>query len=99
LFNDRDLNIIEARIYLKPQKGLLVNVPAAMHINGANPVEWNPGDDIALPGATGEKDKLKGGIVSLGGTPVRKWTVEAGAADLDKGALDDILILVKYGIS
>jgi hypothetical protein len=99
LFADRDLNIIQTRIYLKPQKGLSVNVPATMNINGANTVAWNSGDDIALPGTTGEKDKMKGGTVNLGGTPVRKWTIETGAADLDKDMLDDIFILVKYKIS
>ena len=69
-----------------------------MKINGNNTVTWTASDDIALAGNTGDTNKLKGGTVSLNGTPVKKWTIDISNNDLNKNDLEDILILIKYKI-
>ncbi len=70
--------------------------PATLNITGAHAVTWSPAEDIALPGSTGEKNKMKGGTVNLSGSPVRKWTIEAGVTGLNKDSVDDVLIVLKY---
>lgn len=91
-----DLVIDQTKIWLKPVRGLPVTVPASLKVNGNNSVTFSASEDIALPGATGNHDKLKGGTVNLSGSPVKTWTLDAGTAGFDKNNLDDILILIKY---
>lgn len=57
------------------------------------------GEDIQMSGSSGNTDKIKGGNVSLSGTPIKKWTIASEADGLDKESLDDILVLVKYKVS
>ncbi|MBI1926539.1 hypothetical protein HYR99_20135 [Candidatus Poribacteria bacterium] len=93
-------SIAETKIYMKPKKGLSLTTPAALSINGTTAVTWNPSDDIAMPGITGDKDKIRGGTADLSGsTPIKTWTIHAGNDGLDKDLLDDILILIKYTVS
>lgn len=99
LFIDMNLNIAQTKIYLKPKKGMALDTPPAMNINGSYAVTWVAGEDIEMAGSSGNKDKIKGGTLNLSGTPVKKWTINAGVDGLDKAILDDILILIKYGVS
>ncbi|MEK7397543.1 MAG: hypothetical protein AAB116_11475 [Candidatus Poribacteria bacterium] len=93
-------NIAKTKIYLKPKKGLSLDIPATMKINGTEAeVTWSSGDDIKMPDATSNKDTIRGGAVELSGNPIETWTINAGNNGLDKDVLDDILILVKYSIS
>jgi hypothetical protein len=100
LFIDKNLEIKPpTKIYLKPQKGLSAVTPATLNINGANTVAWDTGEDIDMPGSSGDKDKIKGGTVNLSGTPIKTWSINTGNNGLDKDSLDDILILVQYKVS
>jgi hypothetical protein len=96
LIAQRTLAIAQTKVYIKPKADAAVSPPATMNINGANAVTWSPAEDIALPGSTGEKNKMKGGTVNLSGSPVRKWTIEAGVTGLNKDSVDDVLIVLKY---
>ncbi len=95
LFIDKTLTITEAKIYLKPKKGLSISTPTPM-----NAVTWETSEDIEVPGRTDpEIDKIKGGKVSISGNIPITWTINAGVNGLNKDELDDILILLKYTIS
>ena len=98
LLSGMDLVIDQTKIWLKPVRGLPVTVPASLKVNGNNSVSFSASEDIALPGTTGNQDKLKGGTVSLSGSPLKTWTLDAGTSGLDKSNLDDILILIRYKI-
>ncbi len=98
LLTSKTLTLVQTKVYLKPKQGMSVGTPAPMKINTKD-VAWDTGDDIAMPGSSGAKDKMKGGAAPLGGSPVKTWEINAGNNGLDKGGLDDILILVKYAVS
>ncbi|KHE92194.1 MAG: hypothetical protein K8F52_01450 [Candidatus Scalindua rubra] len=99
LFIDKTLNITEAKVYFKPKKGLsIISIPT-MGFNGVN-AEWNTDVDIAMPGRSEEKDKMKGGTLSINGrNPIDEWTINTDDNGLDGNVLEDILILIKYRIS
>ena len=94
----RDKNLVTTRtnIYLKPQSGKSITLPASLKINGANTVSWDDEDDISHSASTGDIQKIIAGTVSLTGSPIKKWDINAGVNGLIKGELDDILILIKY---
>ena len=96
VLSDKDLVIDQTKILLKPVRGMEVTIPADLKVNGNNKVNFSAAEDIALPGVTGNQDKLKGGTVNLSGSPVQTWTLDAGTDGLDKSNLDDILILIRY---
>lgn len=93
---DKNLVTTQTNIYLKPQSGKSITLPASLKINGANTVSWNAGDDLSHSASTGDINKVKGGTVSLAGSPIKKWDINAGVNGLIKDELDDILILIKY---
>lgn len=80
-------------IYLKPQKGKSMTLPAGLKIS-TKPVSWDSGLDVGLP-ASG---KIKGGTVAITGSPLVKWKVTAGAGSLKEDEVDDLLILMQYSI-
>jgi hypothetical protein len=99
LFIDKTLNITEAKVYFKPNKGESIST-TPININGAD-VVWPVGEDenIEMPGSSGDDDKLKGGTVNINGRdPIDEWTINAGDNGLDRNVLEDILILIKYKI-
>ncbi len=86
---DEELQISEVTVYLKPKEKEPVNVPLQFSVNGTGkPDQWTPA-----------YANFKEGKVSLSGSPIKKWTIDAGTPGLDKEKLDDILILIKYTIS
>lgn len=95
---DKDLILDKVTILLKPVAGTTVTVPSNLKINGNNTVSWSAAEDIELPGAAGNTDKIKGGTVNLTGSPVKQWTIEAGTGGFDKDNLEDILVLIRYKI-
>lgn len=97
LLSQKDLVMTMAKVYLKPKKDSTITTPASFNLNGSS-VTWADGDDIVFPGATGNKNKLKGGTVNLTGDPIKQWTIDAGNNGINKDNLDDILILLKYRI-
>ncbi|MGE5402559.1 MAG: hypothetical protein ACM3S2_19355, partial [Ignavibacteriales bacterium] len=97
IFMDKDLILNETIIYLKPKAGCEVTVPDGMVINNVS-VTWSDAEDIAYAGAEDGKNKIKGGTVALAGSPVTTLTIAPGAQGLDTANLEDVLILVKYGI-
>jgi hypothetical protein len=99
LFIEMGLNIVEAKIYLKPKKGTVVTLPVTLNINGFNNVTWDSGEDVAMPATSGSEGKIKGGTVSLGGDPKKQWTIDAGAGGLDANVLEDLLIWIRYKIT
>jgi hypothetical protein len=38
------------------------------------------------------------GTVSVSGSPIRSWSIEAGPGGLDKTSLEDLLLLVRYTV-
>jgi hypothetical protein len=99
LFIDKTLNITEAKVYFKPNKGESIST-TPININGAD-VVWPVGEDenIEMPGSSGDDDKLKGGTVNINGRdPIDEWTINVGDNGLDRNVLEDILILIKYKI-
>ncbi|MEW5744518.1 MAG: neuraminidase-like domain-containing protein [Nitrospirota bacterium] len=98
LFGDKPLALLQTKIYLKPKRGKTVAAPAALKM-GTVAVAWDAGEDIAMTGSAGEKDKLKGGAVALQGSPLQKWSIDAGDNGLDKDAVEDILVLMKYKVT
>jgi hypothetical protein len=95
LLASRELTLVKpAEVYLKPKGNAVAAVTGTMKLNGANSVAWTPtGQGSAVTG------RYKNGTVDLIGTPFRTWTIEAGENGLDKEAIDDILILVRYSAS
>ncbi len=70
-----------------------------MGFNGVN-ADWNIDIDIAMHGSREEKDKLKGGALSINDrNPIDEWIINTGDSGLDGNVLEDILILIKYRIS
>lgn len=92
---DKDLSIMEVKVYLKPKKGIEITAPGAMNFNEGISVLWDPTLDIPQSTAA-EENKLKGGIVSLTGSPVKIWKIDVGSDGIDKEKIEDILIFVKY---
>jgi hypothetical protein len=101
---DRQLNISKTTVYLKPKKGTAIALPTTMNINirnpvnGGIPVAWNSLEDIPLTGNTGSNDIIKVGSVSLTGSPLGTWRINAGNQGIDKDKIEDILILIQYQI-
>ncbi|MGH7845743.1 MAG: neuraminidase-like domain-containing protein [Candidatus Binatia bacterium] len=88
---DKDLSISELAVYLKPKaKDPIDTAGLALTLNGAN---VNGGWTL-LPSTN-----LREGKVALPGSPLKKWTVAAGIDGLDKDAVEDILLLIKYTIA
>jgi hypothetical protein len=98
LLQSKGLTLVQTKIYLKPSEGNTITPPNPCKVNGKN-VTWAAGDDIGHSASTGGKNKLKGGTIALTGSPVKKWTLDAGLNGLDTGKLDDIILLMKYKIS
>jgi hypothetical protein len=98
LFAEKQLALLQTKVYLKPKPGMTVALPAVLKV-GDVAVVWDNGEDIALAGSAGEKDKLKGGTVGLQGSPLQQWSIDAGTDGLSKDSLDDVLILMKYKIT
>ena len=94
---DKDLAITQTKIYLKPQPGKSITMPAGMKINGTE-ILWNVDDDVSYSGSNGNINKIKGGTVEISGSPIKKWDMDAGVIGLIKEEIDDILILIKYRI-
>jgi len=96
---DKTLAITKTKIYLKPQSEKSITLPASLIVNETNTISWTDGDDVSYLGSTGDKNKIKGGTVSItAGSPIKKWDIDAGVDGLNKEELDDILILIKYKI-
>jgi hypothetical protein len=95
---DKELSMNEVKVYLKPKRNMAVTVPSTMTINEANPVTWNSAEDISVNGDASENDKIKTGTVSLTGSPLQKWKIDAGVNGINKDKVDDILVLIKYRI-
>jgi hypothetical protein len=98
LFAEKQLALLQTKVYLKPKPGMTVGLPAALKV-GDVAVVWDNGEDIALAGSAGEKDKMKGGTVGLQGSPLQQWSIDAGTDGLSKDSLDDVLILMKYKVT
>lgn len=96
IFLNETESIIETKIYLKPTKDNSLTHPNIM-IN-ASSISWVSGNDIALPGSIGDKDKLICYLDTSAGDPVKKWTINLGTNTFNRNILDDILILIKYKI-
>jgi hypothetical protein len=91
----QNLQITEATVYLKPKGTAPVSTSGlALSINKASisDNEWIAPSEF--PGTD-----LKQADVSLSGSPIKKWTIDAGTDGLDKDELEDILILFTYTTS
>jgi hypothetical protein len=58
-----------------------------LKVNGATVGNWDPDDAGSAKGS-----------VSVSGSPIRSWTIDAGTNALDKTKLDDLLLLVSYTV-
>ena len=90
LFNVRNLEIIESRMYLKPKQGKAITPPATSITLGGTSVTvgpWIAGQDIQL---------TEGGV-DLTGSPFGTWTIDLGA-NMDTN-IDDALMLIKYAVN
>jgi hypothetical protein len=94
---DKEIVILQTKIYLKPMPGKSITIPVGMKIDDLN-ISWENGEDISFTGSDGNINKIKGGIAVLTGSPVRTWNINAGQSGLIKEEIDDILILLKYRI-
>jgi hypothetical protein len=86
----RDQVMTEVTVYLKPKGDEAVDTAGlSLSLNGtAVSGGWS-----TLAGTV-----LRAGTVPLSGGPLMTWTVTAGGVGLDAETLEDVLILVKYGI-
>ena len=88
---DMELTISGVTVYLKPVgKDAVETAGLNLKVNDTN---INGGWSIL------DKTNLQEGNVLLSGSPVMKWTIDAGTGGLDKKELEDIFILVKYTVS
>lgn len=98
LLSSNSLTIVGCNVYLKPKPNKAAVVPTAgqVMINSVA-VVWSGSDDIPTVTADPAKvDRIKGGAVTLSASPVRIWTINAGAGGIDKDTTEDVLILFKY---
>lgn len=87
LLRQADLAIGDTTVYLKPIGSDPVStLPATFKVNGLSVSAFGPSIDPTLVEAS----------VSLAGSPVATWTLDAGADGFDAEELEDILLLVKY---
>jgi len=93
---DKELSLDKVTIYLKPKRNMAVTIPTSMKINEVNAVSWNIAEDIPVGGS--ENDKIKAGTVSISGSPIQKWQIDAGLNGIDRNSIEDLLILIKYSI-
>ncbi|WP_340199995.1 neuraminidase-like domain-containing protein [Ascidiimonas sp. W6] len=98
LLQEKNLTLTQTKVYLKPASENTIIPPNPFKVNDTN-ITWTTGDDIAHSASTGSKNKLKGGTIGLTGSPIKKWSIDAGLSGLDRSKLDDILVLMKYRIN
>jgi hypothetical protein len=101
VLRSKELNIDETKVYLKPQSGQSITLPNNYKIDANKIVNWDDNEDIdhGTRISTTKKDRIKGGTVTVNGSPIKSWSIGAGVNDLKKDELDDILILIKYKIT
>ncbi|HYK20771.1 MAG TPA: hypothetical protein VEV42_08560, partial [Pyrinomonadaceae bacterium] len=89
LFNGRNLEVIEGKIYLKPKgDAAMAPLPSDFTLNGQSVNSWTINPD----------NGLTEGNIDLTGSPIRTWTIDRGTNLVMAAPIDDLLILIKYRI-
>jgi hypothetical protein len=88
----RNLGLSAVGAYLKPKgEDAIETGGLTLTIDNSTPIDLN-----------NSGPNIKDGMVDISGgpiSPIGHWIVNAGANDLDKETLDDVLILLKYSLS
>jgi receptor-binding and translocation channel-forming TcA subunit of Tc toxin len=87
---DRDLTMTEVTVYLKSTTDTPVDTAGiGLHLNGSAV----SGSWTTLAGTT-----LRAGTFAISGSPIGSWTISSSTNGLDKTAIEDIFVLVKYSM-
>jgi hypothetical protein len=85
---DKGLTLSTLKVYLTPKDSKSIKTTGlTLEINGSSPNNWiDSGKGIMV------------GPINLTGNPIRNWTIAAKTGSLNQDELDDIFILLGYGV-
>lgn len=94
LLGSKTLAMVAGMVYVKPKKKMQASVTGTVKLNAAS-VDWTDSTNN-IPSGSPINDQIKGGTITLSGSPIKTWTIDAGLGGIDKDSTEDVLILIRY---